>query len=361
MSKTTQPRERPSVFVGSSTEGISVAKAVQLGLDQSCEVEVWNQGAFGLSEGTLESLVASANRFDFAVLALSADDLMVSRGELRASARDNVLFELGLFIGRLGRERTFIVYDRANPPQLPSDLAGITAATFQPHGSGNIAAAVGAACTKIEQVISRLGPRAGSGLSRLSQATQTFQDLSSDAQQLLRLLARSRAVELDIIAEQFGAFIQPDKLNLIRRDLVDLEEKVSKRSFEQLSELARELLSAGASTGSIHVLKSAFQNSLTTLLYSVAGLGTVGHVSRRGRRRYLGATRAIDPGTPRATRAPAWAYADSRSRHPDGRPVRIAVRDSLADVAEANGVRVWEHVLATVGPVAARGRVAAAA
>src|SRR5262245_38634603 len=123
MSDRVQTTQRSTVFVGSSTEGLAVAKAIQIGLDESCQVELWSQGAFGLSEGTLESLMSSANRFDFAVLVLSADDLLVSRGEVRASPRDNVLFELGLFVGRLGRERTFIVYDRTNPPKLPSDLA----------------------------------------------------------------------------------------------------------------------------------------------------------------------------------------------------------------------------------------------
>lgn len=268
MAVRTKIPERPSVFVGSSTEGVSVAKAIQVGLDESCQVELWSQGPFGLSEGTLESLMASANRFDFAVLVVSTDDLLVSRGEVHASPRDNVLFELGLFIGRLGRERTFIVYDRANPPKLPSDLAGITAATFQPHDSGNIQAAVGAACAKVEQAIRRLGPRPGTRLSRLSQATESFQHLSADAQQLLSLLARSRAVELDIIAEQFGAFIEPDKLKLIRRDLADLEQKVSKRSFEELPVAGREILTAALPTGSIHVLE------IEQLLYPIVSAGS---------------------------------------------------------------------------------------
>src|SRR5262245_65842184 len=103
-------RVRPSVFVGSSSEGLRIAQAVQVLLDQACEVEVWSQGVFGLTQGTLESLVLALDRFDFAVLVLTADDLAISRGAERAIARDNVVFEVGLFVGALGRDRYFLIY-----------------------------------------------------------------------------------------------------------------------------------------------------------------------------------------------------------------------------------------------------------
>ena len=43
------------------------------------------------------------DQFDFAVMILSPDDMTESRDQSYASPRDNVLFELGLFMGRLGR------------------------------------------------------------------------------------------------------------------------------------------------------------------------------------------------------------------------------------------------------------------
>jgi predicted nucleotide-binding protein len=48
---------RPALFVGSSSEGLRIAEAVQVVLDPVCEVELWTQGIFGLMRGTLESLV----------------------------------------------------------------------------------------------------------------------------------------------------------------------------------------------------------------------------------------------------------------------------------------------------------------
>src|ERR1051326_8972687 len=150
---------RPSLFIGSSAEGLHIAKAIQANLDHACETTLWSQGVFGLGEGTLESLVTCLNNFDFAALILTPDDLIQSRSGRSSSPRDNVLLELGLFIGGLGRQRTFAVYDRTTKLKLPSDMAGSTAATFQPHQTLNWLAAVGPACTHIEAAVRRFGPR----------------------------------------------------------------------------------------------------------------------------------------------------------------------------------------------------------
>ncbi len=192
-------------------------------MDKACEVEIWSQGVFGLTQGTLESLVLALERFDFAVLVLTVDDLIVSRDTERPAARDNVVFELGLFVGGLGRERTFMIYDRTNKPSLPSDLAGITAADFEPHTTGNLEAAVGAPCFRIENAISKLGPRETRVAQQLDSAKTEMLSAGSTLRELIKLLARSRKVELDIISAQFGAMIDSEKLLLMRQDLEDLD------------------------------------------------------------------------------------------------------------------------------------------
>jgi hypothetical protein len=150
---------RPRIFVGSSVEALPVAQAIQRAFDHVYEVELWTQGTFRLTRGTLESLDQALGRFDFGVFVMIADDLAVTRGVQRGTVRDNVLFETGLFIGSLGRDRVFMVADRAARVSLPSDLAGVSIASFEAHTSHNIDAALGAAATQIGREIERLGVR----------------------------------------------------------------------------------------------------------------------------------------------------------------------------------------------------------
>ncbi len=162
----------PSVFVGSSREGLEVARAVKVQLSDAGEVELWNEDVFSLSAGTLESAMHALSRFDFAVLVLTPDDVTVSRGVELNSTRDNVLIELGLFIGGLGRERTLMLYCTDRNVKIPSDLAGITFATFaMPDDLDRLIPAVGSACVRIRNVIRKLGKK--EELQRLAQAVET--------------------------------------------------------------------------------------------------------------------------------------------------------------------------------------------
>lgn len=152
-------RIRPAVFVGSSSEGRDIAYAMQTLLDDECQVEVWDQGLFVLTRSTLESLVRSLDKFDFAILILTPDDNRVSRDATATTPRDNVLFEAGLFMGALGLDRVFLVTSRTDPPTLPSDLAGVTVATYRPHHPRNPEAELGVVRYSIARRIKQLGVR----------------------------------------------------------------------------------------------------------------------------------------------------------------------------------------------------------
>ena len=151
------PKKRPFGFIGSSTKGLDAAKAVQSELEYVAECIVWSQGVFGLSEGTLESLVKILGKLDFAVLVLTPDDLLYRNEESIPVPRDNVLLELGMFIGGLGRDRTFIVVNKEAKMHLPTDLAGITYAPFGNPESGTLRSAVGPACTTIAESLRKIG------------------------------------------------------------------------------------------------------------------------------------------------------------------------------------------------------------
>ncbi|WP_414682906.1 TIR domain-containing protein [Longimicrobium sp.] len=156
-----RPRRGPSgLFIGCSVEALPIARAVQVELDHDpVIVTTWTNAVFGASQTALDSLEAQLVQTDFAVVVLSPDDTISSRGRRRAGPRDNVIFELGLFAGALGRGRTFMLIERGADLKLPSDLVGITPITYKPGGSDTLSARIAPACEEIRRAILSLGPR----------------------------------------------------------------------------------------------------------------------------------------------------------------------------------------------------------
>ena len=122
---------RPRVFIGSSIEGLEIAQALQINLDYVAEVSLWTDNIFELSTSTMGSLNQILNQVDYSIFVLTPDDLTKSRDTDFFSPRDNVIFELGLFSGKIGLNRTFIVHPRNIKLKIPTDLLGITTATYE--------------------------------------------------------------------------------------------------------------------------------------------------------------------------------------------------------------------------------------
>lgn len=143
------------LFIASSVEGLDVAYALQEALEYDFEVTVWPQGVFGLSKTTLDDLVESSDRFDAAVFVFSPDDTVVIRDNTKKSVRDNVLFELGLFVGALGRDKCFIVKPRSfSSLQFPTDLLGMNPGDYDDaRQDQNLVAAVGPTANKIRRAL----------------------------------------------------------------------------------------------------------------------------------------------------------------------------------------------------------------
>lgn len=172
MLKSSSPK--PRLFIGSSSESLAVAEVLQDRLKNDADVQLWNQGIFGVSNYTLDDLLAATKEFDFAAFIFGADDTVKSRrGERVLTARDNVVLELGLFAGRLGRSRTFIVLQKTKEKlALPTDLEGITTADFHwPAGTdfdyAKLAAALTPAALALRTAMKKRGPSTD-GLKPLS-------------------------------------------------------------------------------------------------------------------------------------------------------------------------------------------------
>ncbi len=142
---------RPRIFIGSSSEGRRIAYAIQQNLDDDADVTVWDQNVFRLTKSTLVSLTARLKETDVAIFVFSDDDIVRLRGKEFSSVRDNVIFELGLFMGKLGEDHTFVVVPKnAKAMRIPSDLLGITTGRFNPNRSdGNLRAALGPFCQEV--------------------------------------------------------------------------------------------------------------------------------------------------------------------------------------------------------------------
>ena len=149
---------KPKMFIGSSVEGLNIAYALQQNLTHEVECTVWDQGVFNLSDTTMESLDSTLEEMDFGVFVFSGDDVTTMRNTETNSIRDNVLFEFGLFIGKLGRNRVFFVIPNDNSIHIPTDLLGVTPGKYEVNRQDNRwQAATGAVCNQIRTQVKTLG------------------------------------------------------------------------------------------------------------------------------------------------------------------------------------------------------------
>jgi Predicted nucleotide-binding protein containing TIR-like domain len=104
-------------------------------------------------------LEAELTQSDFAVITLTPDNHSDSRGQMSMAPRDNVLFELGLFMGHLGRERTYFICDRKQDLKIPTDLLGVNPASYERREGQDLGEAVATACSSIAKRMRELDVR----------------------------------------------------------------------------------------------------------------------------------------------------------------------------------------------------------
>lgn len=152
------PNSAPRLFIISSAEALETAWAIQKGLDRDVLSTVWTNGVFFAGGYSLEALEKAVAESDFAVAIAQPDDVVTSRGASSPTLRDNVLFELGLFMGKLTRYRAILVHPRVKDLKLPSDLFGLTLLSYEPATSASdLSARIGPVCTEIRELVRKLG------------------------------------------------------------------------------------------------------------------------------------------------------------------------------------------------------------
>lgn len=117
------------IFIGSSREGHGIAEQIKNEINKKLgdwiECETWKDGkVFVQNKNTLDCLVKASRRYDYGIFVASKDDLVLKRLGLTRTLRDNVLFEMGLFLGSLGFQRAFLITE--DNISLPSDYMGVT-------------------------------------------------------------------------------------------------------------------------------------------------------------------------------------------------------------------------------------------
>ena len=157
----TRKRYRPAVFVASSSEGLNVAYAIQENLEPDAEPTVWPQGVFELSKTNLSSLLKALKECDFGIFVFTPDDQARLRKKTYDIVRDNVVFELGLFTGRLGPDRVFMVTpNRPGDLRIPTDLAGVIRGMYDANRrDGNLQAALGPFCNQVRRALKKARAR----------------------------------------------------------------------------------------------------------------------------------------------------------------------------------------------------------
>jgi len=155
-------REKIRVFIVSSVEALPVARAVENAFEHdNFHVVLWPNDVFRIANYPIEDLERELEVADFAVAIAQPDDLVNVRKRKRPAPRDNVIFELGFFMGRLGRTRAILMEPKGEDVKLPTDLKGVTTISYK-HASGSgLSVAMSPACNKLRDHINLLGPYNG--------------------------------------------------------------------------------------------------------------------------------------------------------------------------------------------------------
>jgi predicted nucleotide-binding protein len=141
-------REKIRVFIICSPDTKKIAHQIGKSFESAdFEVAVWAEGAFCASHYVIECLERESDQSDVAVAVAKADARQPSNCE-------DLAFELGFLMGRLGRHRVLLLEPRGEEVKPSSHLGGITTVTFKDGDEANL----GSASKRLREMIRDLGP-----------------------------------------------------------------------------------------------------------------------------------------------------------------------------------------------------------
>lgn len=151
---------RPQVFIICASESMDVAQTIQMQFaHENADFTIWSDQVFRASQYPLDSLKKALEESDFAIAIASPEDLVNVRGSSAKQPRDNVLVELGMAIGKLGRERSMLLVPHDEKVKLPSDFKGLTPITYREGPIGKLAGLLGPTCQQIRIELRERGVR----------------------------------------------------------------------------------------------------------------------------------------------------------------------------------------------------------
>lgn len=116
--------DKIKIIMFSSKETLELAQRVQKTFfSKKFSVKLWTNGFFQFSKSYIDNFEYMDEYYDFAVFIMSDDDVVQYRNEQYFKPRDNIIFELGLCIGKFGLQRILVA--KPDFVSLPTDLSGI--------------------------------------------------------------------------------------------------------------------------------------------------------------------------------------------------------------------------------------------
>ncbi|MDF2438278.1 MAG: hypothetical protein K0Q95_2654 [Bacteroidota bacterium] len=141
------------IFIGSSTEGLDVARKIKTALKFDAHVDTWADGLFDRpGQAYIEVLENMLGKYEYGIFVFTPDDNIFTRGQISKIPRDNVIFEYGMFLGRHTRNKAFFIVPRGVDIKIMTDVLGITSLDYDPTNT-NLQSAVSDACDQIRTII----------------------------------------------------------------------------------------------------------------------------------------------------------------------------------------------------------------